>query len=636
MTRSRCSLIWLSLAIVWLAFGAAGTVTADEACDAPEALSSGRAAESTRLATHSSRANDLLSSESCCPPLPPPSGNVIEVFPSQARQLDSIVEEATISDTILLNDGLYQLHGDYLWIDTPGLTIRSKSGDREAVIIDGGYETTEIIHVHASNVTIADLTLKRAYYHPIHVSPPLNEEIVATLIYNVHIIDPGEQAIKINQNGGRFADYGEIACSRIELTDEGRTHIRNDCYTGGVDGHQAWGWVVRDNYIEGFWCPYGLSEHGIHFWTGSRDTVVERNVLVDNCRGIGFGLGESGSGRAYSDDPCPDADGHVGHFAGLIRNNFIFQSRQELRSSEYGFDSGISLDQACGTQVLHNTVVATQIPFSSIEWRFANTSAQIINNLVSHNLLPRDVGSAFLEGNVDDAPLSLFVDTGSADLHLAADAGAAIDRGVQLVEGRCDDDIDCDSRPWGGATDVGADEWTDGDRVSKPLESGWNLVSLPIVPTDSAIARVLASIQGNYDLVSSYDACSDRWLSYDPDLPEGATLVVLDETRAFWIRMIEADTLVVSGTRPATTNQDLCEGWNLVAYPTGGTREVTLALDSISSLYTAVYGYQTGTANPWQRHFVAAPSWANELTHLVPGYAYWLHVIESCTLSIDY
>lgn len=34
----------------------------------------------------------------------------------------------------------------------------------------------------------------------------------------------------------------------------------------------------------------GAPEHGIHFWTGSRGTLVERNLLKNNARAIGFGL----------------------------------------------------------------------------------------------------------------------------------------------------------------------------------------------------------------------------------------------------------------------------------------------------------------------------------------------------------
>jgi uncharacterized repeat protein (TIGR01451 family) len=388
-----------------------------------------------------------------CEPMSPPSGNVIEVDPSQASELDSTIQAAATGDTILLRDGTYELHGDYLWFSTPGVTMRSASGNREAVVIDGNYETTEMVTVNASSVTIADLTLRRAQTHPIHVTPPHDAHITATLIYNVHIIDPGEQAIKINQNGNQFPDNGVVACSHIEMTDEGRSHV-SGCYTGGVDAHRAWGWMIRDNVIEGFWCQNGLSEHAIHFWTGSRDTIVERNVLIDDARGVGFGLGQSGSNwRVYPDGPCPGAD-YVGHFDGIIRNNFIFAGRDALFSSQYGFDCGICLEQACGTQVLHNTVASTQSPFSSIEWRWPNTDAEITNNLVSHNLRERDGASASLAGNLEDAPLSLFVDGTGGDLHLTEGASSAIGQGVNAG---VTTDIDGQTRD--SAPDIGADEY---------------------------------------------------------------------------------------------------------------------------------------------------------------------------------
>jgi hypothetical protein len=233
----------------------------------------------------SSRATLQLSadqSNGTCPPLPAPSGTSVDV--STVAELLDAVNNSGSNTTIRVADGTYELHGANLWIDTPGVTLRSASGNREAAVIDGNYETTEMITVAASNVTIADLTLKRAYTHPIHVVATPDADTEDTLIYNVRIIDPAEQAIKINPDEDRshFPDGGLIACSHIELTDAGRPHIRNGCYTGRVDGQQARSWVIRDNVIEGFWCESGLSEHGIHFWTGSRDTVVERNMLSNH------------------------------------------------------------------------------------------------------------------------------------------------------------------------------------------------------------------------------------------------------------------------------------------------------------------------------------------------------------------
>ena len=201
-------------------------------------------------------------------------------------------------NTILVHDGTYNLNGSYLRITADEVTVRSVSGNRSAVVLDGNYVTTEIFQVVASDVTLADMTLQKAQDHPIHVIGADDHNISGTLIDNVHIIDPGQQAVKINPGySGYSADQGTIRNSLIELTSSGRIYVWNhngSCYTGGIDGHTATDWRIQDNEIRGFWCSTGLSEHGVHFWSGSVGTVVERNLIVDCDRGVGFGLGGSG------------------------------------------------------------------------------------------------------------------------------------------------------------------------------------------------------------------------------------------------------------------------------------------------------------------------------------------------------
>ena len=394
-----------------------------------------------------------------CPPLPPPTGSVVTA--STVSGLVAAVNGASAGQTILVAPGHYDLDGAYLRIAAPGVTLRGQGGDRDAVVLDGNYATTEIVQVVASNVTVADLTLREAYDHPIHVMPSGAAATDGTLVYNVHVIDPGQQAIKVNPlvPGGPYADGGTVACSHLELTDAGRPQVRDSCYTGGIDVHAGRGWTVRDNRIEGFWCPSGLSEHAVHFWKESRDTVVERNVLRDDARGIGFGLLDSGSvARAWADAPCPASGGaYVDHFGGVARNNVVSAHALGLFASEYGFDCGICLWQACGAQVLHNTVWSGDpaSSFSSVEWRFARTSAVVANNLVNVALRQRDGAVASPAGNVTDAAAGWFVGAGSGDLHLAASASSAIDWGVVTA---VTDDLDGEPRPRGTAADVGADE----------------------------------------------------------------------------------------------------------------------------------------------------------------------------------
>ncbi|HSD84725.1 MAG TPA: right-handed parallel beta-helix repeat-containing protein [Anaerolineae bacterium] len=393
-----------------------------------------------------------------CAPLPPPSGNIVSV--ATVEDLVDAVNSATSGRTILIANGTYNLDGEYLRIDVPNVTLRSASGNREAVILDGNYATTEIIQIAASNVTVADLTLREAYYHPVHVMTGDAAHTLNTLIYNVHIVDPGEQAIKINPaTSGYYTDNGVIACSHIELTDAGRPHIRNNCYTGGVDAHQSRNWIIRDNLIEGFWCSSGLSEHGIHLWRGCRDTTVERNTLKNNARGIGFGLTTDPGGRTYPDNPCPAASGYVDDFGGVIRNNFVYASNNSLFISEYGFDCGICAWNSCHARILHNTVYSTDPAhtFSSIEWRFPNTTATLTNNLVNAQMRERDGAHGTLSGSLTNAQATWFANASTGDLHLRSTAVTVIDQVTAPVE--ASDDIDGDPRPIGSRSDVGADEY---------------------------------------------------------------------------------------------------------------------------------------------------------------------------------
>jgi len=282
---------------------------------------------------------------------------------------------------------------------------------------------------------------------------------LGTVLYNLHIIDPGQQAIKINPvPGGYYTDQGLVACSHIELTDAGRPNIRDNCYTGGVDAHQSRGWTIRDNLIEGFWCPQGLSEHGIHIWSGGRDTLIERNILLNNARGIGLGLVTSGDGRTYSDNPCPAASGFVDDYGGTIRNNFVVASSSGLFSSDSGFDCGICAWNACNSRILHNSVYTANPgkTFSSIEWRFPNTQAVVLNNLVNTPMRPRDGASGALSGNLENAQAGWFINAAGGDLHLSRAAASAINKVASPPD--VTGDIDTNSRPFGAASDIGADE----------------------------------------------------------------------------------------------------------------------------------------------------------------------------------
>lgn len=341
---------------------------------------------------------------------------------------------------IIIAANTYHLNGVYLRVTGNGISIAGATGKKEDVILDGDYVTTEIFQVLGSNITIKDITLKRAVYHPIHVYP-LDHDVIGTLIKNVHIIDPGQQAIKINQNGAKTfsANFGTIQQSIIELTSSGRTEvwkINGSCYTGGVDAHHARGWNVKDNIIKGFWCSGGLSEHGIHFWSSSEDTLVERNQIINCDRGIGFGLGSRG------------------HQGGTIRNNMIYHDTGHTYS-----DVGIGLESASGASVYNNTVFHEHSYPHAIEYRFSTEkSVSITNNLTNREIISRDSGKGKVSNNIKSAQAGWFKNSSAGDLHLAGSVAGVVDSGIPVTGLR--DDFDQESRPMGKGIDIGADEWT--------------------------------------------------------------------------------------------------------------------------------------------------------------------------------
>jgi hypothetical protein len=389
-----------------------------------------------------------------CTPLPKASGTTIDVDPSKAAELPAIVSGAASGTTIILAAGTYAIPAT-LQIAKDGITLRSATDKAEDVVIDGAYAVNETIAISASNVTIAHVTITRAIDHPIHVYPPgAGVDVKGTHLYGLRIIDGGEQFVKVNPIVGQpgYVDEGRIECSSFELTDVGRPNVEpccGGCYTGGIDVHAGWKWQVRNNTFRGIYCNTGLAEHAIHFWKGSRDTLVENNVIIDCGRGIGFGLGSGGGDRMYPDNPYGDPT--LAHYDGIIRNNVVY-------GNIAGFDTGIEIAEAREPRLYHNTVVkgpGASGFYSGIDYRFAQTSAVIRNNLTTR-ITQRDGASGTVDTNFEMVPLNYFVGPDSGDFHLTPMATSAIDQGAQISEAGID--IDGEPHTLGGGPDLGADE----------------------------------------------------------------------------------------------------------------------------------------------------------------------------------
>jgi hypothetical protein len=371
-----------------------------------------------------------------CPALGPPGGPT--VFVSNESDLRYQTYNAAPGTTIWIEPGVYRM-GDFVHIVHANLTLRGSTGDRADVILDfGGMIGGHFgILVEADDVTIADLTIRDAADHGVSI-----QGFDRPLLYNLHILDTGDQLVKANP-GGDGSDDGVLACSRLEYST-----AAPDEYTNGISAHDAHRWTVRDNAWLRIRTPGNSPVPVILFWSGSSDTVVERNLLVDCTQGIAFGNASHGVGD---------------HTGGIVRNNMIFASMPH--------DVVIEMVHATGWLVAHNTAYLFN-PAPGLTWgmeaRFSDTSGTFAYNLTNMAILAdRDGAWATLTGNLTNAASAWFLDPVGGDLHLKPAASLAIDTAGALAA--VPDDFDGQVRPLGAAADVGADEYTPGLWLFLPL-----------------------------------------------------------------------------------------------------------------------------------------------------------------------
>ena len=389
-----------------------------------------------------------------------PHRKVITVSPKD--NLAKTVSSARPGTTILLKNGIYKVSSTlvFRWSD---VWIRSESGDRNRVILDGKKPgkrlardncVNEIFAVLAPNVCIANLTARYARDHIIHIFPLRGNPIKNVRMHNIHVYDSGQQLIKVNSSGSTplyWVDNCILENSLLEFKDNSiMQKTGNSFYTGGLDVHGGMNWQIRDNTFRNIQRKGKLMEHAVHMWSKSRGTIVERNRFINCYRAIGFGMKTRADGlvRRYSDQKGDKP--YFDHIGGMIRNNVIFNKKS------IHLESGIELMNVIDVEVLNNTVVSHNRPFASIEYRWPNTRVVIQNNIVSHNIRARDNARAKLKCNISSARRNLFRDYGKGDLHLSPNGKGAIDKGIPSAWGKVTVDIDGDRRDQ--QPDIGADE----------------------------------------------------------------------------------------------------------------------------------------------------------------------------------
>ncbi|MBF0258914.1 MAG: right-handed parallel beta-helix repeat-containing protein, partial [Desulfamplus sp.] len=340
------------------------------------------------------------------------------------------------------------------------------NGDASKVIVKGKGMNGNVPHVfsvYKKYFTVEDITIGWVRNHGIQVHGELDADY--PVIRNVHFRDTYEQMLKVSYSKTQpdFSDGGIVEnCSFIYTAGVGP-----QWYIGGVDAHKSKGWIVRNNLFQDIKSPTSsMSESAIHFWSGSTDTLVEKNVIIDCDRGIMFGL-----------DNSP-------HYGGIIRNNFVHATR----------DVGIYAASTLDAKIYNNTVFIDSTYFNAIEYRFADTNIDISNNLTNKAISKRDNARATLSNNVDYAAETWFEDVRNGDLHLKEAIYAVIDQGIDI--NGLTHDIDGDIRQ-SGKVDIGADEAQFEIKTISSLEVEPDKTVILSNGRDQVVLKVKATYQDN-------------------------------------------------------------------------------------------------------------------------------------------
>ena len=146
------------------------------------------------------------------------------------------------------------------------------------------------------------------------------------------------------------------------------------------------------------------------------------------------------------------------------------------------------------------------------------------------------------------------------------------------------------------------------------LRAGWNMASFPVQPDN----RDPDSMFSGYYLMYRWDAAGRSYVtsggsSVEPDEP-------IENGVGYWVYVLAAENVLVSGTPVDNLTLSLSTGWNLIGSPLGGASIANPDDTPDNSVLPPAYTWSgSGYVNT---------------TDLVAGAGYWVYALNSCTLRL--
>jgi parallel beta-helix repeat protein len=165
------------------------------------------------------------------------------------------------------------------------------------------------------------------------------------------------------------------------------------------------------------------------------------------------------------------------------------------------------------------------------------------------------------------------------------------------------------------------------------LCEGWNLISIPLIQSDTTLGACLSSITGSYDAVQWYNISdsSDHWKHIHISKPAYTNdMETIDHIIGFWIQITVPGGVLFeyTGTQPMVNQTIILHpGWNMVGYPSLTNYYRTDGLNNLTfdTHVDSIWTYNSATQK-WKE---LDPSDYFEL-----GRGYWIHAKVECEWEV--
>ena len=158
------------------------------------------------------------------------------------------------------------------------------------------------------------------------------------------------------------------------------------------------------------------------------------------------------------------------------------------------------------------------------------------------------------------------------------------------------------------------------ETFTKSLPDGWNLISLPLTPTDNSVGTVLTGV--SHDAVKSYNAATNQF-------EDAATM---DPGVGYFVHVTTAGTWSYEGTACNSISATLSQGLNTVGWTNETGSALPGALSSIDGSYRYVARWNAGTQS-YEVYLPGASAAFNYFEAMDRGEGYFIAATAGCTLT---